>query len=91
MLGFLKKVFGDDNEKEIKRMQKYVDRINALESNLTNLSDASLSGKTAEFRRRLEKGETLDDLLPEAFAVVREASRRVLGMRHFDVQLLGAD
>ena len=89
MLGFLKKVFGDDNEKEIKRMQKYVDRINALESNLTNLSDASLSGKTAEFRRRLEKGETLDDLLPEAFAVVREASRRVLGMRHFDVQLLG--
>ena len=89
MLGFLKKVFGDDNEKEIKRMQKYVDRINALESSLTNLSDASLSGKTAEFRRRLEKGETLDDLLPEAFAVVREASRRVLGMRHFDVQLLG--
>ncbi len=89
MLGFLKKIFGDDNEKDIKRMQKYVDRINALENDLTNLSDSSLSGKTAEFRRRLNKGETLDDLLPEAFAVVREASRRVLGMRHFDVQLLG--
>ena len=89
MLGFLKKIFGDDNEKDIKRMQKYVDRINALESSLINLSDSSLSGKTAEFRRRLQKGETLEDLLPEAFAVVREASRRVLGMRHFDVQLLG--
>lgn len=89
MLGFLKKIFGDDNEKDIKRMQKYVDRINALENDLTNLSDSSLSGKTAEFRRRLTKGETLEDLLPEAFAVVREASRRVLGMRHFDVQLLG--
>ena len=89
MLGFIKNLFGDDNEKEIKRMQKYVERINALEDGLTSLSDSSLAGKTGEFRRRFNQGETLEDLLPEAFAVVREAARRVLGMRHFDVQLLG--
>lgn len=89
MLGFIKNLFGDDNEKEIKRMQKYVDRINALEDGLTNLSDSSLAGKTGEFRRRFNQGETLEELLPEAFAVVREAARRVLGMRHFDVQLMG--
>ena len=70
-------------------MQKYVERINALEDGLTSLSDSSLAGKTGEFRRRFNQGETLEDLLPEAFAVVREAARRVLGMRHFDVQLLG--
>ena len=85
----IKNLFGDDNEKEIKRLQKHVEVINGFEDGLTKLSDASLSGKTAEFRQRLADGETLDDLLPEAFAVVREASRRVLGMRHFDVQLLG--
>lgn len=89
LLKFLKNLFGDDNEREIKRMMKYVERINALENDLTKLSDSSLAGKTAEFRRRVDKGETLEDLLPEAFAVVREGSRRVLGMRHFDVQLLG--
>ncbi|EAX46865.1 preprotein translocase, SecA subunit [Thermosinus carboxydivorans Nor1] len=89
MLGFLKKLFGDDNERELKRMMKYVDKINALEQDFINMSDASLTAKTGEFKRRLEKGATLEDLLPEAFAVVREASRRVLGMRHFDVQLLG--
>jgi preprotein translocase subunit SecA len=86
---FLKNLFGDDNEKEIKRMMKYVEQVNTFEPAMHKLSDISLSAKTVEFRRRLEKGETLDDLLPEAFAVVREASRRVLGMRHFDVQLLG--
>lgn len=89
MLGFLKKLFGDSNEKEIKRMQEYVDKINALEDSMMSLSDTKLSGKTAEFKWRLTQGEELDDLLPEAFAVVREASRRVLNMRHFDVQLLG--
>lgn len=89
MLGFLKKLFGDDNERELKRMMKYVDKINALEPDFTNMSDASLAAKTGEFKRRLERGATLEDLLPEAFATVREASRRVLGMRHFDVQLLG--
>ena len=89
MFKFLKNLFGDDNEKEIKRMMKYVEEVNTFEPAMHKLSDISLSAKTGEFRRRLEKGETLDDILPEAFAVVREASRRVLGMRHFDVQLLG--
>jgi len=89
LLKFLKNLFGDDNEKELKRMQKIVDKINALEPEMQKMSDSSLAGKTAEFKRRLNKGETLDSLLPEAFAVVREASRRVLGMRHFDVQLIG--
>lgn len=89
MIKFLKKLFGDDNEKEIKRMMKYVEKTNLLEAEMHKLSDVSLTGKTESFRRRLEKGETIDDILPEAFAVVREASRRVLGMRHFDVQILG--
>ena len=89
MIKFLKKLFGDDNEKEIKRMMKYVEKINSLEPEMHKLSDISLSAKTVVFKNRLAKGETVDDILPEAFAVVREASRRVLGMRHFDVQLLG--
>jgi preprotein translocase subunit SecA len=89
LLKFLKNLFGDDNEKEIKRMMQYVEEVNTFEPAMHKLSDSSLSAKTVEFRRRLEKGETLDELLPEAFAVVREASRRVLGMRHFDVQILG--
>ena len=89
MFGFLKKLFGDDNENEIRRMEEYVERINALEPAMKKLSDASLAAKTVEFRQRLENGETLELLLPEAFAVVREASLRTTGMRHFDVQLLG--
>ena len=89
MLGFLKKLFGDDNENEIRRMEEYVERINSLEPSMQKLSDASLAAKTVEFRQRLENGETLDLLLPEAFAAVREASLRTTGMRHFDVQLLG--
>ena len=89
MFGFLKKIFGDNNEKEIKRMMEYVEKINELEPSLEGLSDASLVAKTAYFKQRIENGESLEDILPEAFAVVREASRRVLGMRHFDVQLLG--
>jgi preprotein translocase subunit SecA len=89
LLNFLKTIFGDDNEKEIKRMQHFVAEINEFEPAMTSMSDVKLTGKTKEFQRRLEEGETLDDILPEAFAVVREASRRVLGMRHFDVQLLG--
>ncbi len=83
------KMFGSKNAREIKRMQKSVSRINELEEAFGNLSDTELQGKTAEFRQRLEQGETLDDLLPEAFATVREASRRVMGMRHYDVQLIG--
>jgi len=89
LLKFLKSLFGDDNEKEIKRMLQLVEQINAFEPELMNMSDTTLISKTVEFRRRLEKGQTLEELLPEAFAVVREASRRVLAMRHFDVQMLG--
>ena len=77
----------DDNAREVKRLQKLVDQVNVLEGAAANLSDAALQGKTAEFKGRLERGEKLDDLMYEAFAVVREASRRVLSMRHFDVQL----
>ena len=89
MFKFIKRLLGDDDAGKVKALRKQVDKINALEASLTGLSDASLSAKTQEFKDRLAKGETLDDLLPEAFAVVREASRRVLGMRHFDVQLIG--
>ncbi|NQX70099.1 preprotein translocase subunit SecA [Paenibacillus alba] len=89
MLGLVKKIFGDSNEREIKRMLKAVDYINELEATIKPLSDEELRGKTVEFRNRLEKGEELDDLLPEAFAVVREAGLRVLGKRHYDVQLIG--
>jgi preprotein translocase subunit SecA len=84
-----KKVFGSRNERLVKQYLQKVKAINALEPAMEKLSDAELAGKTAEFRARLEKSETLDKLLPEAFAVVREASRRVLGMRHFDVQMVG--
>jgi len=90
MIGpFLKKIIGSKNERELKRMQPAVERINSFEPEIAELSDEALRAKTVEFRQRLEKEETLDDLLPEAFAVVREAGRRVLGMRHFDVQLVG--
>ncbi|SFQ21263.1 preprotein translocase subunit SecA [Caldicoprobacter faecalis] len=89
MVSFLKKLLGDSNEREIKRLEKIVDRIEALEPAVQALSDSQLREKTQEFKRRLADGQTLDDLLPEAFAVVREAARRVLGMRHFRVQLLG--
>ncbi len=85
----LRKVFGSRNDRLLKQLQKKVDAINALESEYEGLSEDALKGKTAEFRERLEKGETLDSLLIEAFAVVREASKRVYEMRHFDVQMLG--
>ena len=79
----------DDNAREVRRLERVVEQINGLEPQVQALSDDELRGKTAEFKNRLERGEPLDDLLPEAFAVVREAGRRVLGMRHFDVQLMG--
>ncbi|CAL1240182.1 preprotein translocase subunit SecA [Candidatus Methylocalor cossyra] len=85
----VKKIVGSRNDRILSKKLKLVKRINALEPQFQNLSDASLSAKTQEFRDRLERGETLDSLLPEAFATVREASRRVLNMRHFDVQLIG--
>jgi preprotein translocase subunit SecA len=87
--GILKKIFGSRNDRLIRQYAQTVRAINALESAVSALSDEQLAGKTAEFRERLSGGATLDDLLPEAFAVVREAGKRVLGMRHFDVQLIG--
>jgi len=90
MIGtILKKVIGTKNERELKRIQSLVDKINALETGISGLTDDQLRAKTAEFKNLLEKGETLDDILPDAFAVVRETSKRVLGLRHFDVQLIG--
>jgi preprotein translocase subunit SecA len=85
----LAKVFGTANERELKRLVSPVAQVNAFEPSIAALTEEQLRGKTAEFRLRLEQGETLDDLLPESFAVVREAGRRVLNMRHFDVQLIG--
>ncbi|WP_085017375.1 preprotein translocase subunit SecA [Cronobacter sakazakii] len=89
LIKMLTKVFGSRNDRTLRRMRKVVALINGMEPALEKLSDEELKAKTAEFRARLEKGETLENLLPEAFAVVREASKRVCGMRHFDVQLLG--
>lgn len=86
---FIQHLLGNNTDRELKKMWPIVRHINDLEPQMTALSDSSLQAKTFEFKERLQKGETLDELLPEAFAVVREASRRVLGMRHFDVQLLG--
>lgn len=85
----LRKFFGSQGERELKRISPIVERINAFESDLLKLSDADLRNKTIVFRDRLEKGETLDALLPEAFAVVREGAKRVLGQRHYDVQMIG--
>ena len=82
-------LFGSRNDRLLKTYRKSLERINALEVPLEGLSDAQLQAKTDEFKRRLAQGETLDDLLPEAFAVVREGSKRVMKMRHFDVQMLG--
>jgi preprotein translocase subunit SecA len=89
LASFLTKVFGSKNERELKKLQPVIEQINALETDLRALSDDQLKDHTAKFKERLQNGEPLDDLLPEAFAVVREASRRTLNMRHFDVQLLG--
>ncbi|MBO8173163.1 MAG: accessory Sec system translocase SecA2 [Bacillaceae bacterium] len=89
MRGLVKKIFGDSNDREVKRLMKQVEQINALEPEISRLSDDALRNKTEAFKERLKKGETLDDILNEAYAVVREASKRVLNMRHFDVQLMG--
>src|SRR5688572_20771126 len=90
MLGqLLAKVLGTQNDRELKRLVPLVARINALETDTQALSDDQLRGKTAEYKERVTRGESLDDMLPEAFAVVREAGRRVLNRRHYDVQLVG--
>src|SRR5207302_539709 len=85
----LAKVVGTQNERELKRLRPIVGQVNAFEPSIQSLSDEQLRAKTVEFRQRIDRGETLDDLLAEAFAVVREAGRRTLNMRHFDVQLIG--
>ncbi len=87
--GLFKKVVGDSDQREVARLQKLVERINALEPEFEALDDAQLRAKSGEFRQRLESGETLDDIMVEAFAAVREAAKRSIGMRHYDVQLIG--
>jgi protein translocase subunit secA len=85
----LKRFLGDNNDKEIARYREIVDQINGFEPAMTNLTDDKLTGYTRRFREQIDNGAPLEEILPEAFAVVRETSRRVLGMRHFDVQLIG--
>ena len=88
-MGLLQKLFGTHSENELKRIYPIADAIEALEPVMQELSDSELKGKTREFKERLKEGETLDDILPEAFAVVREAAVRTLGMKHYRVQLIG--
>ena len=88
-LNFLKNIFGSTNQRKVSALQPTVDQINALEHSLLKLSDSELKNKTLEFKQRLKNKETVDQIMPEAFAVVREASKRVIGQRHFDVQLMG--
>ena len=89
MFDFITKIIGSKNDREIKKLWEVVERINEIEPSISSLSDVELKAKTGEFRKRINDGESLDDLLPEAFAVVRETSVRILNMRHFDVQLIG--
>ena len=90
MLGAIAKaVFGSSNDRYVKSLDKVVQKINAFEPEMEALSDDQLAAQTAKFRHQISGGATLDDILPEAFATVREASKRVLGMRHFDVQMIG--
>ena len=88
-MGFFTKIFGTHSDHELKRIEPIVKKIEALRPDMQALSDEELKAKTPEFKERLSKGETLDDLLPEAFAVCREAAKRTLGMEHFRVQLIG--
>ncbi|MCK5004777.1 MAG: preprotein translocase subunit SecA, partial [Candidatus Aminicenantes bacterium] len=85
----LKKIFGTSNERELKKLAPIIEEINKLEPEISSLSDEQLKGYTDKFRERLNSGETLEDILPDVFAIVREAGKRALNMRHFDVQLLG--
>ena len=89
LANLVKKLVGSSNDRTVKRLSKEVDAINAQEAGLQSLSDEALAAKTVEFRERIAQGATLESLLPEAFAVTREAGKRALGMRHFDVQLIG--
>ena len=89
MLGMLKKIFGSKNDRDVKRLRGLIDRVNSFEAAMKSLKDEEFPAKTATFKERFAKGESLDALLPEAFAVVREAAMRVRGERHYDVQLIG--
>ena len=89
MLGIAKKLFGTENDRALKKLRPLVEKINGLESKFEAMTDDALRAQTDVYRGRLEAGETLDDLLPEAFATVREAAKRTLGQRHYDVQLIG--
>ena len=89
MAGLLQKVFGSHNARVVKKVTPVLERINSLEGELVRCSDAELRAKTGIYRQRLENGEALDDLLPESFATVREAAKRTLGQRHYDVQMIG--
>ena len=89
MLGLAKKLFGTENDRKLKKLRPLVAKINGLEDSFVALTDDQLQLKTEEFKRRFQAGETLDDLLPEAFATVRETAKRTLGQRHYDVQLIG--
>ena len=88
-MSIMEKIFGDFNTKEVKKLEKTADKVEALDGEMQSLSDDELKAKTSEFKQRLADGETLDDLLPEAFAVCREAAVRSLGMKHFRVQIIG--
>ena len=88
-MGFLTKIFGTAHDRNMKGIRPYVDKINGLEETMEKLSDSELKAKTSDFRSRIEKGENLDNLIAEAFATCREAAKRVLKMRHYDVQLIG--
>ena len=88
-MGFMEKIFGDINTKEVKKIEKTADQVMALDASMAALSDEELKGKTAELKERLAAGETLDDILVEAFAVCREAAARSVGMKHFKVQVIG--
>ena len=89
-MSFLEKIFPDGNKKELKKMQPIVEAVNALEAEYEKLSDEEIKNKTSEFKQKLKEGKTIDDILPEAFATVREAAKRTLSMRHYDVQIIGA-
>ena len=89
MVSVLQKVHGDPNEKSLKKLAPFVKEINELEAEFRKMTDDELNGKTEKFRSRLAKGDSLDDIVPEAFATVREAARRTLKQRHYDVQLIG--
>ena len=91
MLGIAKKIFGTENDRKLKKLRPLVESINALEPQFEKMTDDALRLKTDEYKKRHQEGESLDDLLPEAFATVREAAKRTLGQRHYDVQLIGGN